>query len=94
MNGGAETAETYTLAELSRLTGVDYGDGTSESFDYNPDGTRKTRTATGGTTPGDTNYHYDNAQQLTSVDGTAVPGGSQSFGYDNDGNLPGVFERR
>ncbi|MBI2706375.1 MAG: hypothetical protein HYX32_13955, partial [Actinobacteria bacterium] len=86
-NSGPQTTETYSLDELSRLTGVNYGDSTSETFAYNPDGTRKTRTAIGGPTPGVTNYQYDNAQQLTSVDGTAVPGGSQTFTYDNNGNL-------
>ena len=87
VNGGPETSETYTLDQLSRLTGVDYGDGQSETFGYNADGTRSKRTATGGSSPGDTNYHYDDAQQLTGVDGTAVPGGSTTFGYDNNGNL-------
>lgn len=84
VNGGPETSETYTLDELDRLTGVSYGDGTSTTSTYHPSGKRDNVTSTGGARPGDGTYRYDDASQLTALEG---PAGTIGFGHDANGNL-------
>ena len=86
-SGRPSRTEHYTLDDLNRLTDVDYGDGTSESFAYDAAGNQTQRLRSGGTEPGTTTYTYDDAQQLTTVTG---PDGASFYSYDQAGNLTTV----
>ena len=64
--------EEYAYDKLSRLTGVDYGDGETQSYTFDAMGNRSTKTD-GGTT----SYTYDNANMLLTAGGN---------NYTNDAN--------
>jgi len=75
--------ETYTYDKLNRLSTVDYGDGETQSYGFDPMGNRLTKSDTAGTTTS-TSYTYDAANRLTS---TALNGGSAvAVTSDADGN--------
>jgi len=65
-----------------RLTAASYSDGRSFQYSYDAAGNRLTQSvcAGAGCTPVTTNYVYDNANRLTSVNGVAQT-------WDNNGNL-------
>jgi RHS repeat-associated protein len=76
--GGART-ESYGYDALSRLTSVNYGDGTTQSysFDFMGNRTQKSETISGTTTT--ENYTYNNANML-------LTRGANSYSNDLNGN--------
>jgi RHS repeat-associated protein len=86
--GTTNSTDTYTYDPANRLTGVCYATTTCAdparaiSYSYDLVGNRKTETWTGGTNPGITTSHYNDADQLTSTDGATAA----TYGYDLDGN--------
>ena len=80
--------ETYTYDDLNRLSTVNYGDGETQSYGFDPMGNRLTKSdsVTSGSTmtTNATAYAYDAANRLTS---TALNGASASaVTSDADGN--------
>jgi len=76
------TTITYSYDPLYRLTAASYSDGRNFQYSYDATGNRLAQTvcAGAGCTPLVTNYVYDNANRLTSVNGVAQT-------WDNNGNL-------
>ena len=66
----------YTYDNLYRLTDADYTTGETYAYEYDPVGNRLKQIIDGDTT----DYLYDAANRLTSVDG-------QSYTFDSNGNL-------
>jgi YD repeat-containing protein len=71
---------TYEYDPLYRLTEANYSTGESYHYTYDAVGNRKTQETLIGSVPLTTNYVYDNANRLTSVDGV-------NYTWDNNGNL-------
>ena len=81
---GAVRTENYTYDALNRLSTVDYGDGETQSYGFDPMGNRLTKTDTAGGTTTTNTYGYDAANRLTSA---ANNGASASaVTSDADGN--------
>jgi YD repeat-containing protein len=68
---------TYTYDDLYRLTGAEYSTGESFAYTYDAVGNRLQLTRDGGQV---TNYAYDAADRLTSVNGVG-------YTWDDNGNL-------
>lgn len=76
--------ENYTYDDLNRLSTVNYGDGETQSYGFDPMGNRLTKTDTAGSTTASTAYNYDAANRLTS---TATNGaGASAVTSDADSN--------
>ncbi|WP_240468625.1 RHS repeat-associated core domain-containing protein [Gracilibacillus sp. YIM 98692] len=71
---------TYQYDALNQLTQETLTDGTTISYEYDSVGNRTTKTVDDGTSTTTTSYTYDDANQLTDVDG-------QTYTYDANGNL-------
>lgn len=88
---------TYDYDPLSRLTAADYDDGTFFHYTYDPVGNRLTEVTQAGTT----NYAYDIANRLTSVDGVTyawdprsnmLSDGVSTYSYDRANRLTTVVQ--
>jgi RHS repeat-associated protein len=71
---------SYQYDVLNRLTLETLLDGTTISYEYDAVGNRTKKTVTQGSNSTTTTYTYDNANQLTAVNG-------QAYTYDANGNL-------
>ncbi|MGI4791253.1 MAG: RHS repeat-associated core domain-containing protein [Janthinobacterium lividum] len=71
--------ETYTYDDLNRLSTVNYGDGETQSYGFDPMGNRLQKT---DSSTGTTNSVFDAANRLTSTTGT----GASTYTNDADGN--------
>lgn len=71
--------ETYTYDDLSRLASVNYGDGQTQSYTFDPMGNRLSRQ---DSVAGTTNSTYNAANMLTATTGT----GASSYTSDADGD--------
>ncbi len=87
--------ETYDYDELDRLVDVRYPDGGTVQYAYDENGNRAQ--VTGGSV--DTDYTYDDADQLTDIEGLTlgydgngnrISAGSDSFSYDWSNRLTGA----
>ena len=83
--------EGYTYDSLSRLTNVNYGDGETQGYTFDPMGNRLTKTD-GGTT----NYTYNNANMLLTAgannynndpNGNTLTGGGRTNTWDSENRL-------
>ena len=77
-SGGLIRAELYDYDELNHLTSVDYGDGETQSYTFDPMGNRLSKSDTTTSTVTES-YSYNNANMLLSR-------GSNSYTNDADGN--------
>ncbi|MGI4791254.1 MAG: RHS repeat-associated core domain-containing protein [Janthinobacterium lividum] len=71
--------ENYTYDDLNRLSTVNYGDGQTQSYGFDPMGNRLQKT---DSSTGTTNSVFDSANRLTSTTGT----GASTYTSDADGN--------
>ena len=90
---GATRTETYNYDELSRLTGVAYGDGQTQGYSFDSMGNRlvKTDSVTGNET-----YSYNNANMLLTrngqgytndVAGNTLTGGGRTMTWDSQNRM-------
>jgi RHS repeat-associated protein len=91
------TTITYTYDPLYRLAAADYSDGGYFHYTYDAVGNRLTETTLAGTT----NYVYDIANRLSSVNGVnytwddngnLLNDGVNTYGYDNANRLTSVVQ--
>jgi RHS repeat-associated protein len=91
-SGGPIRTESYGYDSLHRLTSVNYGDGTTQSYTFDPMGNRASKTQ-GGTTE---NYTYNNANMLLSrgannytndANGNTLTGGGRTNTWDAQNRL-------
>ncbi|WP_017973817.1 DUF6531 domain-containing protein [Actinopolyspora halophila] len=86
---GTSTTASYDYDSANRVTAACYGTTTCTGaehavrYEYDLLGNRVTENRTGLENPGEFNYNYDAANQLTS---RAGPDKTTEFGYDADGN--------
>ncbi|HHW36719.1 MAG TPA: hypothetical protein GXX18_05670 [Bacillales bacterium] len=92
----------YQYDPLNKLTQETLQDGTRISYEYDSVGNRTKKTVTKGTNSTITNYSYDQAYQLISVDnqtyvydpnGNLVDGGKNTFVYNPENQLTEVKEK-
>ena len=81
------TTETYTLDALERIVAATYGTDLSETYTYDAAGNRTSTVRTDGESSSATNYTFDAAQQLTSVE---VDGSTTVVSHDESGNIEAV----
>ena len=79
----------------NRLPEANYSNGNYYHYAYDAVGNRETQTTLIGGLPSTTNYIYDDANRLSSVN-VADPanGGSVNYTWDNNGNASTRSERR
>ena len=78
----ASRTESYGYDVLNRVTSVDYGDGETQTYKFDPMGNRLEKGDTVGGTTSTTTYSYDAANRLTTLNGT-----SAAYTYDANGNV-------
>jgi uncharacterized protein RhaS with RHS repeats len=92
-------SESYSYDATSQLVGVDYGNGLSEQFSYDPLGNRKTSVQTRGVNSDSKRYQANNLNQYASIQGAALSydlngnlldDGQQAYRYDAQNRLIGV----
>ena len=90
--------ETYGYDEVNRLTSVNYGDGETQSYQFDPMGNRLVKGDTVGGTTTTTTYGYDAANRLTTLngntsaytndaDGNTLTGGGRSLTWDSQNRM-------
>lgn len=83
---GAGRTATYTYDNLDQVTKVAYGDGTSVSYGYDPDGNLTSRTTTVNGSSQETDISYDGFNRPVQQQ-DKFSGQTDSFCYDTDSNL-------
>jgi len=71
-NAGNVRTETYLYDGIQRLTSVDYGDGQSQTYQFDSMGNRLTKADTVGGATTTTTYGFDAANRLTTLNGNTA----------------------
>jgi len=91
-NSGPIRTEEYGYDALNRLTGVDYGDGTTQGYTFDPMGNRLSKTENSTTE----SYSYNNANMLLArggnsytndANGNTLTGGGRTNTWDGENRL-------
>jgi len=91
-SSGPIRTEDYSYDALNRLTGVDYGDGTTQGYTFDPMGNRLSKTENSASE----SYSYNNANMLLSrgassytndANGNTLTGGGRTNTWDGENRL-------
>ena len=94
-SGGLVRSELYGYNELNRLTSVNYGDGETQTYSFDPMGNRLSKSDTTTSTVTES-YSYNNANMLLTrgsnsytndADGNTLTGGGRSDTWDGENRL-------